>query len=150
MRQFNYPAIALHDYYALVAVWEYRDKTWFLVEITRTKQAIALASAPFRLAFPLAINPNRITHLNQHSLPSATNRKKILALLQISPNQTALFLAQQLGLNLESVKHCLFILKRKGEVDYIYSSGANKTRLYYPTNKQLLSSNSQQSANNSF
>jgi len=56
----RYVAINLKDWYALVTVWEFYDRKWRLVKLTRLQEAIALCNQPRRLVFPTDINPNAI------------------------------------------------------------------------------------------
>ncbi|MBV8884508.1 MAG: hypothetical protein JO235_11005 [Chroococcidiopsidaceae cyanobacterium CP_BM_RX_35] len=59
------PAIALKDWYTLVAVWEFYDKKWRLVKLARLLEAMALCNQPKRLVFPTDINPNAIWKKSQ-------------------------------------------------------------------------------------
>ena len=52
--------IDLKDWYSLFAVWEFSDRRWRLVKLTRLKEAITLCNQPKRLVFPTDINPNTV------------------------------------------------------------------------------------------
>ncbi len=62
-------AIDLKDWYTVVAVWEFYDRKWSLIKLTRLKEAIALCNQPKRLVFPTDINPNALWRK-----PSSTRR----------------------------------------------------------------------------
>jgi len=52
--------IDLKDWYGVVAVWEFSERRWRLVKLTRLKEAITLCNQPKRLVFPANINPNAV------------------------------------------------------------------------------------------
>ena len=52
--------IDLKDWYGVVAVWEFSERRWRLVKLTRLKEAITLCDQSKRLVFPANINPNAI------------------------------------------------------------------------------------------
>jgi hypothetical protein len=59
-------AINLDDSFDLVAVWQWEDRRWQLLQLARPKHAIALCrnNSMMRLVFPTGVNPN---HLNKES-----------------------------------------------------------------------------------
>jgi len=65
-------AISLKDWYTLVAVWEFYDRKWRLIKVTRLKEAIALCNQSKRLVFPIGINPPQVLAEKKLLPPSST------------------------------------------------------------------------------
>lgn len=70
-------AINLDDSFDLVAVWQWENRRWQLLQLARPKHAIALCrnNPMMRLVFPIGINPNSFNK------ESRSRRSKLLTLV---------------------------------------------------------------------
>jgi len=149
-------AIDLKDFYGLLAVWEFRSGSrqhWFLVKLTRPKEAIALCDdQPKRLVFPPAVNPNQFLgrrsraldeSLFPNQLPPISERVKqprgigstitqVFGLVETFPGQSRNELAQRIGIHVDTLKRYLRQLEQQGFVHHRKHPLDNRVRLYYP------------------
>lgn len=136
-------AINRSDYFSLLAVWEYRDRRWKLLQMTRLSEAICLwqANNQQRLVFPTDINPNRVRSItgrknwgeqvNELTCSTISNREQALKLIHKKPGINADTLALELGIGVSAIRKHLRKLQLQRRIYYCLSK-QDKTRLYYP------------------
>jgi hypothetical protein len=148
-------AIDLKDFYGLLAVWEFRSGSrqhWFLVKLTRPKEAIALCDKePKRLVFPPAVNPNQFLGRRSRALEGSLSPNhrpiservqqprsigntitQVFGLVETFPGQSRNELAQRIGIHVDTLKRYLRQLEQQGFVHHRKHPLDNRVRLYYP------------------
>lgn len=129
-------AINRSDYFSLLAVWEYRDRRWKLLQMTRLSEAICLwqANNQQRLVFPTDINPNRVRSItgrknwgeqvNELTCSTISNREQALKLIHKKPGINADTLALELGIGVSAIRKHLRKLQLQRRIYYCLSNPA--------------------------
>lgn len=136
-------ALALHNYYDLLAVWEFNGRDWKLITMARLIRALALCRAKphIRLIFPTQINPNRtlssvgsleLSHTDKDLLiEHISNTELVEGLVNENPGINIISLATKLDVTTTTIRKHLKKLELQGKIHYRLSR-VDGRKLYYP------------------